>query len=136
MKISRTHPAFISQILVWSLVLVGIAGSSGVAVIWQRQLIAQTANRIKILETALAEVELHQTELYNEIAAKQSLDALLGLNASFRLSLAPIVEQQLVRVNVSPEQRLAIKRNTGTFAAATPRRALLTDGSGGSISSD
>jgi len=121
MKITRTksaQPAFISQILIWSLVLVGIAGSSGVAVIWQRQLIAQAANRIKILEVSLAEVERRQTELNSEIATEQSLDALLRRNAGYNLGLSPIREQQLVRVNISPEQRLAIKRTAETYAIA------------------
>ena len=120
MKISRTQNAFISQILIWSLVLVGIAGGSGVAVVWQRQLITQAANRMKLLESSLAEVERHQTELNTEIAAEQSLDALLRRNASFALGLAPIREQQLVRVSIPPEQRLAIKRHAEGYAAITP----------------
>jgi len=123
MKISAKQNAFISQILVLSLVLVGIAGSSGVAVIWQRQLIVQTANRIKILETSLAEVERRQTELNSEIAAEKSLDALLRRNATFGLGLAPIGEQRLVRVNVDPEQRLAAKRNPETYAVAPTARS-------------
>ena len=124
MKISRTQsarPAFISQILVWSLVIVGIAGTAGVAVIWQRQLIVQTANRTKILENNLAEIERHQSDITSELAAEQSLDALLRRNAAFALALAPITEQQLVRVTTSPERRLAIKRNAETFAVAPAR---------------
>ena len=113
---TKKQPAFISQILIWSLVLIGIAGGSGVAVIWQRQLIVQTANRIKILENNLAEVERRQAEIKSEIDAERSLDALLSRNASFNLGLAPIGEQQLVRVNADPARRLAIKHNAETFA--------------------
>jgi len=129
MKISRTQPAqpvqsarpaFISQILIWSLLLIGIAGGSGVAVIWQRQLIVQAANRIKTLENNLAEVERRQTEITSELAAEQSLDTLLRRNAAFNLGLVPIREQQLVRVNISPERTLAIKRNAEPLAAVAP----------------
>ena len=120
MNYSSKQNAFISQIVVWSLMLVGIAGTFGVGVVWQRQLIAQTANRIKVLEISLAEVQRRQTELNSELAAAQSLDALTRLNASFGLGLVAIREQQLVRVNTSPEQRLAAKRNAELFAETQP----------------
>ena len=120
MNYSSKQNAFISQIIVWSLMLVGIAGSFGVGVVWQRQLIAQTANRIKVLETSLAEIERRQTELNSQLATAQSLDALTHLNTHFGLGLVAIREQQLVRVNTSPEQRLAAKRNAELFAETRP----------------
>ena len=128
MKISKTQtapkchgrqtarPAFISQILVWSLLIVGIAGASGVSVVWQRQLIAQTSNRLKTLENNIAEVQRHQSDITSELAAEQSLDALLRRNAAFALNLAPIREQQLIRVTIDPARRLATKRNAETYA--------------------
>jgi len=119
---SGARPGFITQIVLWSVLLVGIAGTTGLGVVWQRQLIAETANRIKHLEARLAEIERRQTGLYSELAAEQSLDALTSRNERFALGLVAIREQQLVRVNTASGRAIATRRTAEILDDAASAR--------------
>ena len=109
--------AFVSQLLVYTLVMICFTGSIGLGTVWLRNQIAQTANSIKTLETRTAEVERHLAETTTLIAAEQSPDVLIRRNTEWRLGLAaPDFRTQIVRINENPEERLAAKRNREIFA--------------------
>ncbi len=117
MKKSNTK-AFVSQMLVYSLLLIGLAGAGGVTAVWQRQAIAATANRIKQVEQQIAEIDRRQAEVTAAVAAEQTLDALNRRNQQWGLGLAQAQERQIVRVDELPERRLAAKRNAEILAGA------------------
>jgi hypothetical protein len=115
--IKTDRHAFVSQLLVYMLVMISFTGSIGLGTVWLRNQIAQTANSIKTLETRTAEVERHLAETTTLIAAEQSPDVLIRRNAEWRLGLAaPDFRTQIVRINENPEERLAAKRNREIFA--------------------
>lgn len=108
--------AFVSQMLVYSLLLIGLAGAGGMTAVWQRQAIAATANRIKQVEQQVADADRRQAEVTASVAAGQTLDALNRRNQQWALGLAQVRETQIVRVDGSPERRLAAKRNAEILA--------------------
>ena len=111
--------AFVSQLLVYALVMISFTGSIGLGTVWLRNQIAQTANSIKTLETRTAEVERHLAETTTLIAAEQSPDVLIRRNAEWRLGLvAPDFRTQIVRVSENPVDRLVAKRTREVFAGA------------------
>ena len=115
--IKTDRHAFVSQLLVYMLVMISFTGSIGLGTVWMRNQIALTANSIKTLETRTAEVERHIAETTTMIASEQSPDELIRRNAEWRLGLvAPDFRTQIVRINENPEQRLAAKRNREIFA--------------------
>ncbi|OAM91397.1 hypothetical protein OH491_23185 [Termitidicoccus mucosus] len=115
MKKTNTN-AFVSQMLVYSLLLIGLAGAGGVTAVWQRQAIAATANRIKQVEQQVVEADRRQAEVTAAVAAEQTLDALNRRNQQWTLGLAQVQERQIVRVDELPERRLAAKRNAEILA--------------------
>jgi hypothetical protein len=115
MKKSNTN-AFVSQMLVYSLLLIGLAGAGGVTAVWQRQAIAATANRIKQVEQQVIEADRRQAGVTAAAAVEQTLDALNRRNQQWMLGLAQVRETQIVRVGVPPERRLAAKRNAEILA--------------------
>lgn len=108
--------AYVSQLLVFALTLALGAASAGFAVVRQQMRITQTANSIKALEEKIADIARYRSDITSQIATEQSFEALTRRNASFNLGLAPIREQQIVRVTEQPELRLARKRNAETLA--------------------
>lgn len=124
MKKTNTN-AFVSQMLVYSLLLIGLAGAGGMTAVWQRQAIAATAGRIKQLEQQAAETDRRQAGVTAAVAAEQTLDALNRRNQHWMLGLAQVRENQIVRVDGQPERRLAAKRNAEILAGrAAPPPAL------------
>ena len=114
MNKSDTH-AFVNQLLVYTLVMICFSGSVGLGTVWLRQQIAQTANNVKQLESRTAEMERHLSGTNMAIAAEESPDVLVKRNAEWKLGLVQANNSQVVRIDRSPEQRLAEKRHSELF---------------------
>jgi hypothetical protein len=114
MNKSDTH-AFVNQLLVYTLVMICFSGSVGLGTVWLRQQIAQTANNVKLLESRTAEMERHLSGTNMAIAAEESPDVLVKRNAEWKLGLVQANNSQVVRIDRSPEQRLAEKRHSELF---------------------
>jgi hypothetical protein len=111
--------AFVNRLIALTLLLLVFSGSLGLGAVWARQEISQTANRNRSLEGRIADVERRLDEINAEVAAAVNPDALLQQNQLMRLGLVAPREIQVVRVNESPELRLAAKHNREVFSLAS-----------------
>lgn len=111
--------AFINRLIALTLLLLVFSGSLGLGAVWVRQEISSTANRSRALVTRLNDVERRLDEVGAEIATAESPGTLLQQNQAMRLGLATPKEAQVVRVDGSPELRLAAKRNREIFGLAS-----------------
>jgi len=109
--------AFINQLLVYGLVMLMFTGSIGFGTVWLRHEISLAANRDRALQAHLDEVQRRLDQLTAEIAAAQTPDALIRLDASLRLGLDSPRQEQIEYVPGDVERRLAAKRRTGAFLA-------------------
>jgi hypothetical protein len=110
--------AHVNRLIALTLLLLVFSGSLGLGAVWVRQEISQTANRSRALVAKVADVERRLDEVNAAVAAAVNPDALLKQNQAMRLGLASPREIQVVRVEGSPELRLAQKRNREIFATA------------------
>ncbi|AWI07972.1 hypothetical protein M2103_001470 [Ereboglobus sp. PH5-5] len=111
MKTSSLNKGYITTLTALVLASVFCLGASTFAVVWQQQSNVRVAKESGKLENSIASLQRHQAELNNKIATAQTLEALNRRNAQFRLNLAAIREQQLVRVTRDPKLLLDLKRN-------------------------
>lgn len=118
MKPPPAH-AFVNRLIGLTLVLLIFSGSLGLGAVWMRQEISQAANRGRLLEVKMADVERRLDEVNAQVAAAVNPDALLRQNQVMRLGLLSPREIQVVRVGESPELRLAAKHNREVFNVAT-----------------
>ncbi|HVZ63081.1 MAG TPA: hypothetical protein VG936_00725 [Lacunisphaera sp.] len=118
MKPPPAH-AFVNRLIGLTLVLLIFSGSLGLGAVWMRQEISQAANRGRLLEVKMADVERRLDEVNAQVAAAVNPDALLRQNQVMRLGLLSPREIQVVRVGESPELRLAAKHNREVFSVAT-----------------
>jgi hypothetical protein len=114
MKISAAH-GFVNQVLVYTLVGIGLSGSIGVGAVWMRQQISLTANANKVLEARIADLTRHCEEATAAIAQEQDATVLLQRNTLWNLGLVPPREDQVQRITEDPAMRLASKRNSGIY---------------------
>jgi hypothetical protein len=114
---TRLPRAFATQLLVAALVVLGLGGGLGFAIVDLRHDIAVSANTARVLEQRIVETERRLAEVGGSIAAEQSPDVLARRNQDFALGLVPPPEARLVRVEESVTTRLAAKRNAEIFAA-------------------
>ena len=112
---TSTAYAFINQLLVYTLVMLVFTGSIGFGTVWLRHEISLAANRNKLLQADLAEVQRQIDQFTAEIAAAKNPDTLIRLNSEMRLGLVPPREEQSEHVAVDVGQRLAAKRNQDLF---------------------
>jgi hypothetical protein len=112
---TSTANAFINQLLVYTLVMLVFTGSIGFGTVWLRHEISLAANRNKMLQADLAEVQRQIDQFTAEIAAAKNPDTLIRLNSEMRLGLVPPREEQSEHVAVDVGQRLAAKRNQDLF---------------------
>ncbi len=117
MKPPPAH-ALVSRIILLTLCALMLGGSLGLGAVWMRQEISQTANQSRALQVKLADVERRLDEVNAQVAAAVNPHALLRQNETLRLALAAPREPQVVRVGVSPELRLAAKRNREVFSVS------------------
>jgi hypothetical protein len=111
--------ANVNRLIALSLLLLVFSGTLGLGAVWVRQEISQTANRSRALVAKIADVERRLDEVNAEVAAAVNPDVLLKQNQAMRLGLATPKEAQVVRVEGSPELRLAAKRNREIFSLAS-----------------
>lgn len=111
MKFSNRNQAFISNLAAFGVAMFFCLGASLFAVVWQHQNNVRIARENNLIETRIASLLRHQTELNNKIASEQTLEALNRRNTGFRLNLAAVREQQIVRVTKDPKMLLDLKRN-------------------------
>jgi hypothetical protein len=111
--------ANINRLIALSLLLLVFSGTLGLGAVWVRQEISQTANRSRALVARIADVERRLDEVNAEVAAAVNPDVLLKQNQAMRLGLGTPKEAQVVRVEGSPELRLAAKRNREIFSLAS-----------------
>ena len=116
MKTSTAY-AFINQLLVYTLVMLVFTGSIGFGTVWLRHEISLAANRNKMLQADLAEVQRQIDQFNAEIAAAKNPDTLIRLDSEMRLGLVPPREEQSEHVAVDVGQRLAAKRTQDLFVA-------------------
>lgn len=114
---TRLPRAFATQLLVAALVVLGVGGGLGFAIVDLRHDISVSANTSRVLEQRIVETERRIAEVGGAIAAEQSPDSLARRNQALNLGLVPPVEARLVRVDQSVTNRLAAKRNAEIFAA-------------------
>jgi hypothetical protein len=124
MKSSGSH-AFINQLLLCTLVMIGLSGSVGLGTVWLRHQISLAANQTKGLELETRQLERRVAEFRALIAAEQSPERLDHKNVAMNLHLAPPREAQLVRITESPEQLLLARRNVEIFADESARGAVI-----------
>lgn len=108
----------VNKIVALTLCLLVFSGTLGLGAVWARQEIYSTANRSRVVELRIAEIERHLDEVNAEVAAALHPAALLRQNEAMRLGLVAPREVQVVRVDESPELRLAAKRNREAFSLA------------------
>lgn len=111
--------ANVNRLIALSLLLLVFSGTLGLGAVWVRQEISQTANRSRALVAKIADVERRLDEVNAQVAAAVNPDVLLKQNQAMRLGLGTPKEAQVVRVDGSPELRLAAKRNREIFNVAS-----------------
>ena len=109
--------AFVNQLLVFTLGMLVFTGSIGFGTVWLRHEISLAANRNRVLQGQLDEVQRRLDQLIAEVAAARTPDALIRMDESLRLGLDSPRLEQIEYVSVDVEQRLAAKRRTGAFLA-------------------
>jgi hypothetical protein len=107
--------AIVNRIIALSLLLLVFSGSLGLGAVWVRQEISQTANRSRTVVARIKDIERRLDEVNAEIATASAPGALRLQNDAMRLGLAIPQESHVVRVEGSPELRLAAKRNRQLF---------------------
>ncbi|RXK56839.1 hypothetical protein ESB00_13510 [Oleiharenicola lentus] len=120
--------ALVNRAILLTLALLVFSGSLGLGAVWMRQGISQAANESRAIHVQIADVERRLDDVNALVAAAVNPDALLKKNQSMSLGLVTPREIQVQRVNVSPELRLAEKRNREIFRVSvasleTPARA-------------
>lgn len=111
MKPSPRNKAYISQLTACVMAAVFCFAVSTFAVVWQHQSNVRIAKENNELDNTIASIARHHTEILKQVADEQTFEKLISRNASFALNLAPIREQQLIRVTIDPKLRLEMKRN-------------------------
>jgi len=101
--------------MVYLLVLTGFNGSVWLGTVWLRHQISETAHFTKQTESRLVAVERRLAETTARLAGEMSPETLQAKNHELQLGLVRPAELHIVRVEGSPEQRLAAKRNFEIF---------------------
>ena len=117
MKPNRKQ-AFVNQFLAYTLVMICFSGSVGLGTVWLRHQISLTANRNKLIEARIAEVERNWAEKKAEVETAQGPDMLKQRNVELHLGLMPLTEPQVSRVSQDPGLLLAEKNNRGLLDRA------------------
>lgn len=118
MNSSSTH-AFVNKMLIYVLLMIGVNGFVGLAIVFKNHQIAASADVSKQAETRLAAIERRLDDTSAKLATALSPEILEAKNVEMNLGLVRPLEDRIVRVNESPEERLATKRNLEIFARDT-----------------
>lgn len=112
----RAASAFINQVLAYSLAMLVFTGSIGLGTVWLRHEISVVANRNQSLQDRLALVQRHIDDATARIAAAQSTENLLRLDARWHLGL----------VRPQPDQTKFVPGDVGLWFAARRNRDAFT----------
>lgn len=115
---TKTPASPVNRLFLAILLLLGFAGSIGLATVWLRHEISAVAESNKQLQTRIVEVQRRTAEANAEIAGALNPEVLLGQNSTLRLGLEMPREHQIVSVVDAVEVRLAAKRNSDRFTTA------------------
>ncbi len=115
MNKTDTH-AFVNQLLVYTLVMICFSGSVGLGTVWLRHQISLTANRSKMIEARIADVERNWAEKKAAVETAQGPDMLKQRNTEWHLGLVAPKEPQVNRVSLDPARLLVGKNQRETFA--------------------
>ena len=126
MKTPSRNKAFISHLTTFVTAAVACLAASTFAVVWQQQDNVRIAKENNALDNAIASLARLHTEIAKKIADENTFDALTRRNNA--ISLRPVREQQIVRVNLDPRIRLSINR--GTELVGTPAPSAPVSGGG------
>ena len=102
--------------MVYLLVLAGFNGSVWLGTVWMRHQISETAELTKQTERRLVAVERRLAETSARLASEQSPQTLESRNREMQLGLVRPAELHIVRIEESPEERLAAMRNFEIFS--------------------
>ncbi len=114
----------VNRAILLTLALLVFSGSLGLGAVWMRQGISQAANESRSIQVKIADLERRLDEVNAEVATATNPKALLMQNGTMRLGLVKPREIQVQRVNVSPELRLAEKRNREIFRVSPASLAI------------
>jgi hypothetical protein len=117
MRPPPTHD-LVNKLVALTLALLVFAGTLGLGAVYVRQEIFATANRSRATVQRLADVTRRLDDVNAQVAAALNPDSLLRQNGQLRLGLVVPRELQVVRIEESPELRLAAKRNREAFGLA------------------
>tara|TARA_B110000467_G_C18102901_1_gene358181 strand:- start:147 stop:551 length:405 start_codon:yes stop_codon:yes gene_type:complete len=112
----KSASAFVSELMVYLLVLAGFNGSVWLGTVWMRHQISETAELTKQTERRLVAVERRLAETSARLASEQSPQTLESKNREMQLGLVRPAELHIVRIEESPEERLAAMRNFEIFS--------------------
>ena len=112
----KSASAFVSELMVYLLVLAGFNGSVWLGTVWTRHQISETAELTKQTERRLVAVERRLAETSARLASEQSPQTLESRNREMQLGLVRPAELHIVRIEESPEERLAAMRNFEIFS--------------------
>jgi hypothetical protein len=112
----KSASAFVSELMVYLLVLAGFNGSVWLGTVWMRHQISETAELTKQTERRLVAVERRLAETSARLASEQSPQTLESKNHEMQLGLVRPAELHIVRIEESPEERLAAMRNFEIFS--------------------
>ena len=118
MKTSSAH-AFVNKLLIYAVLMIGVNGFVGLATVWMNHQISASAAVTKQAVAKLAAIERRLDDTNASLAAALSPQELETQNVQMNLGLVRPIEERIVRVNESPEERLAAKRNIEIFARDT-----------------
>ncbi len=111
----KSTSAFVSEFMIYLLLLTGFNGVVWMGTVWMRHQISETAQFTKQTESRLVAVERRLAETTARLASEQSPQTLESKNHEMQLGLVRPAELHIVRVEESPERRLAAKRNFQIF---------------------
>jgi hypothetical protein len=121
--------AFINQVLIYTLAMLVFTGSIGLGTVWLRHEISVAANQNQALQTRLAEVQRHLDDCAAEIAAAQSTDNLVKLDARWHLGLVQPRPEQNEYVEGNVSDWFAARRGEGLFTVELQPAAYRRNGS-------
>lgn len=111
--------ALVNKLVALTLCLLIFAGTLGLGAVYVRQEIFATANRSRAVEQQIADVERQLDEVNAQVAAALNPATLLRQNDTMGLGLTAPRTVQVVRVEESPELRLAGKRTRDVLGLAS-----------------
>ena len=124
MRSHRRSASVVNGLFVVTLVMLAYLGAIGFGMVWLRHLISVSANSNRGLEQQIIELQREVNEVSAEIAYALNPEQLIKKNTMFGLHLVRPHEQQVVRVSLDVERRLATKRYGHYYTANEERGAV------------